>query len=176
MKLNTPTKETYPKILTRGHMEIAVREIAGLRLDEKLLEADMEGDLKAIRESYEPRFKALNVALESRTRAARDWAERHPAEFGRRRSINFAHGAAGFRLGPPRLKTIAKTSWDSVLEALHKLRWGAPYIRLKEEINKEQILADVGAGKLPTANLLLAGAEIVQDESFFIETREARSR
>jgi phage host-nuclease inhibitor protein Gam len=78
-------------------------------------------------------------------------------------------------MGPPKLKTLAKRKWDGVLGALRACRWGAAYIRIKEEINKEQIIADIGAGILSGADLRKAGAQVVREESFFVEPKLARS-
>jgi phage host-nuclease inhibitor protein Gam len=118
---------------------------------------------------------ALDRSLAVKTRAARAWAGANPAAFGRRRSVDFGHGVAGFRHGPPRLATLAKGKWERVLQSLRGLRWGAPYIRVKEEINKEQIIADVGAGKLAEADLRRAGAQVVREETFFVEPKLTRA-
>ncbi len=162
------------KAETREQMESLVREIAGLKLDEKLLLAGMDRELRAARDRYESRLLSLERLLAEKTGRARAWAKANPAAFGRRRSIDFGHGIAGFRTGPPRLKTIARCKWDRVLRSLRGLDWGAPYIRVKEEINKEQIIADVGAGKLAEGDLRQAGARVVREESFFVEPKLAR--
>ena len=163
-----------PTIKTHEQMESLVREIAGLKLDEKLLLAGMDRDLQAARDCYESRLLALERLLTEKTGKARAWAKANPAAFGRRRSVDFGHGVAGFRTGPPRLATIAKCKWNRVLQSLRGYNWGAAYIRVKEEINKEQIIADIGAGKLADCNLRLAGARVVREESFFVEPKLAR--
>jgi phage host-nuclease inhibitor protein Gam len=163
IQLNTPA------IKTRVEMETLVREIARLKLNEKLLLAGMDAELQGVRDNYESRLNTLTQLLAEKTEAARAWAEANPAEFGRRRSIQFAHGAIGFRTGPPKLKTVLKRNWDFVLDALRAARWGSPYIRVKEEINKEQIIADFGARILSAADLRKAGAQVVQEESFYVE-------
>jgi phage host-nuclease inhibitor protein Gam len=68
------------------------------------------------------------------------------------------------------LKTLAKWKWDGVLHALRGFRMGL-YIRIKEEINKEQIIADVGAQVLTNPELRKAGVEVSQEESFYIEPK-----
>jgi phage host-nuclease inhibitor protein Gam len=163
-----------PAVKTREQMETLVREIAGLKLDEKLLLAGMDRELRAARDRYEARLLTLERVLAEKTTMARAWAKSNPAAFGRRRSVDFGHGVAGFRTGPPRLKTVARCQWDRVLRSLRGLNWGAPYIRVKEEINKEQIIADIGAGKLAEADLRQAGARVVREESFFVEPKLAR--
>jgi phage host-nuclease inhibitor protein Gam len=165
-----------PAVKNRLQMETLVREIAGLKLDEKLLLAAMDRELRAARDRYEPRLLALERLLTAKTGAARAWAGANPAAFGRRKSVDFGHGVAGFRTGPPRLQPLAKCKWDRVLRSLCGMRWGAPYIRVKEEINKEQIIADVGAGKLAESDLRRAGAQVVREESFFVEPKLARAQ
>ena len=120
-------------------MEALVGEISRLKLNEKLLVTAMDAELQAVRDNYENRLATLKQLLSEKTEAARAWAETNAAEFGERRSIEFAHGTIGFRTGPPKLKTLVKWKWDGVLEALRAARWGAAYLRVKEEINKEQI-------------------------------------
>jgi len=163
-----------PAVKTHAQMETLVREIAGLKLDEKLLLAGMDRELRAARDRYESRLLALERLLAEKTGMARAWAKANPAAFGRRRSVDFGHGVAGFRTGPPRLKAIARCKWDRVLRSLRGLDWGTAYIRVKEEINKEQIIADVGAGKLAEGDLRQAGARVVREESFFVEPKLAR--
>ncbi len=161
------------KVETREQMEALVREIAGLKLDEKLLLAGLDRELRVARVRYESRLLALERSLAEKIGLARAWSKANPAAFGRRRSLDFGHGIAGFRLGPPGLKTVAKCKWDRVLQSLRDLNWGNPYIRVKEEINKEQIIADIGAGRLAEIDLRQAGARVVRRESFFVEPRLA---
>jgi phage host-nuclease inhibitor protein Gam len=174
--MTNQTTLKIPAVKTRAWMDALVREIGSLKLDEKLLLADMDRELRAARRRYERRLLPLARLLEEKTGAARAWADANPEEFGRRRSVDFGHGVAGFRTSPPRLATLAKRKWDRVLKSLHDLRWGAPYIRVREEINKEQIIADVGAGKLAESDLRQAGAQVVRDESFFVEPRLAQPK
>ena len=53
-----------PAIKTREKMESLVREIAGLKLDEKLLLACLDRELRAARDRYESRLLALERLLE----------------------------------------------------------------------------------------------------------------
>lgn len=158
-----------PAINTRAEMESLVREIARLKLNEKMLVTAMDAEMQAVRDNYESRIASITELLAEKTEAARAWAEANPAEFGDRRSIEFSHGAAGFRTNPPKLKTLVKWKWDGVLDALRSARWGAAYLRVKEEINKEQIIADVAAKILSAAELRKIGAQVVQEESFYVE-------
>ena len=70
-----------------------MREIAGLKLNETLLTANMDTELQGVRDHYEGRLNSLAQVLEEKTAAARDWAEANPAEFGQRKSIESQCGA-----------------------------------------------------------------------------------
>jgi phage host-nuclease inhibitor protein Gam len=163
-----------PAVKTRADVEALVREIAGLKLNEKILTASMDTEIQAVREDYQSRLGGISELLAEKTDAARAWAEANRADFGQRRSLEFAHGVIGFRTGTPKLKTLVKWKWDGVLQALLESRWGAAYIRVKEEINKEQIIADVTAQLLGEGDLRKAGAQVVQEESFFVEPKLTR--
>jgi phage host-nuclease inhibitor protein Gam len=163
-----------PSIKTRDEMEMLVREIAHLKLNEKLLLSGMDAELQSVRDNYESRLGTLAQLLVEKVEAARAWAKANPAKFGERRSIEFAHGKIGFRTGPPKLKTVLKRKWDDVLDSLRARRWGHTYIRVKEEINKEQLIADIGARILSAAELRKIGAQVVQEDSFYVEPALAK--
>ena len=172
--MNNQIKLKSPAIKTRAEMETLVREIAGLKLNEKLLTVNMDGEIQSVRDTYEARLGTLTQVLAEKTEAARAWAESNPEAFSQRKSLDFVHGVIGFRTGTPKLKTVSKWKWDGVLQSLRAARWGATYIRVKEEINKEQIIADIGAQILSTADLRKAGAQVVREESFFVEPKLTR--
>ena len=82
----------------------------------------------------------------------------------------------GFRFGPPTLKPLSKTfTWERIL-CLVRAKFPG-FIRIKEEVDKEQI---VSASKAPGTGLppLLddtalkaLGLKVVQAEKFFLEGR-----
>ena len=172
--MNNRIKLKTSAVKTRADLETLVREIAALKLNEKLLAASMDAELQAVRENYEKRLGSISELLAEKTDASRAWAEANRADFGQRRSIDLAHGVIGFRTGTPKLKTLVKWKWDGVLQALRESRWGAAYIRVKEEINKEQIIADVTTQLLAEDDLRKAGAQVVQEETFFVEPKLTR--
>jgi phage host-nuclease inhibitor protein Gam len=66
------------------------------------------------------------------------------------------------------LKPLRGQTWASILD-LVKIRLGAKWLRIKEEVNREKIIAD---RKIITNDGLTAlGLKIVQDESFYIEPK-----
>ena len=90
--------------------------------------------------------------------------------FGKRRSIGSPYGTAGFRLGTPRLKTIKGSDWNQVLDGLKEKL--PAYVRTIQEPAKDLLLAD--RNKETVAPFLVQiGVSVVQDELFYIETKQA---
>ena len=90
--------------------------------------------------------------------------------FGKRRSIGSPYGTVGFRLGTPRLKTIKGSDWNQVLDGLKEKL--PAYVRTTQEPAKDLLLAD--RNKETVAPFLVQiGVSVVQDELFYIETKQA---
>jgi phage host-nuclease inhibitor protein Gam len=157
--------------LTRPEIELLVSAIAAAKNHERLATTLMDEEIAAIREKYQPRLEAEAKRLAEMSAAVQACAEANPQEFHQRKSIEFVCGTIGFRTGTPKLKTLGRLTWDVVLQALRRAKWGSAYIRTKEEINKEQIIADVSAESLSAADLLKIGAVVIREESFFIDPK-----
>lgn len=164
----TKTEKTRIARLTRDDIEHAVRElcIATVRLDEE--QARLNLDLARAREVHEAALTALNADVAEHTATVRAWSDAHPEEFATRKSIVMVHGTLGYRIGQPSLKTIRGVTWDKVL-ALLKAAFPA-YVRVKEEIDREAILADREA--LGEENLGTLGLRVEQAERFYVEVNK----
>jgi phage host-nuclease inhibitor protein Gam len=167
MKTNR-NKNTQPIIRTREAMEILIGEIAALKNQQRFLTAAMDGQIQSIREQYEPKLAAQNEALDQKMEHARVWSEANLHEFGAARSIETVHGAIGWRTGQPALKTLPGWTFDRVLQTL-KITGAAGYIRVKEEVHKQNLLSDREA--LGAEKLRELGLRVVQEETFFVEPR-----
>ncbi|WP_448578910.1 host-nuclease inhibitor Gam family protein [Thermosphaera sp.] len=151
--------------MTREDVEAAVRElcIASVRLDETVARMNLE--LARVREHYEPEIAAWQQTVDEQTEIVRAWADAHPEEFASRKSIVMVHGTLGYRVGQPALKTIRGVTWDKVLAIL---RHNLPhYVRIKEEVDREAILAD--RESLGDENLKTLGLRVEQAERFYVE-------
>lgn len=168
----TKTEKQKAARLTREDIEASVRElcIASVRLDEE--QARMNMELAAVRERYEPQMAALSATADEEAERIRAWADAHPDEFATRKSIAMVHGTLGYRVGQPALKTIRGVTWDKVLAIL---RAHLPnYIRIKEEVDKEALLAD--RETLGDENLKTLGLRVEQAERFFVEPNKETVR
>jgi phage host-nuclease inhibitor protein Gam len=167
MKTNR-IKHTQPVIRTREAMESLIGEIAALKNQQRLLTAAMDEQIQAVRGQYEAQLAAQNEALDQKMTLARLWSEANPQEFGTARSIETVHGVVGWRTGQPALKTLPGWTFDRVLQTL-KAVCAAGYIRVKEEVHKQNLLADREA--LGPEKLRELGLRVVQEETFFVEPK-----
>lgn len=168
--MNKKLKETdFEPIQSREEMEACVRNLCYLAITEDTLKSRMDEELAKVRDRYQAELANVRTDTAIELDRAHDWAERHPDQFGTKKSIAFVHGTVGFRTGTPKLKTLRGFTWLKVLEVLRK---SAPeYIRRKEEPDREKIIshAEHLGDELKTF-----GVKVVQEESFYVDpNREA---
>jgi hypothetical protein len=70
---------------------------------------------------------------------------------------------------PSKLKTLVGFTFARVLDSLRSVKWGAAYIRIKEEVDKEKLIADYGSMTLESSELREIGVKVDQDETFFVD-------
>jgi phage host-nuclease inhibitor protein Gam len=158
-------------IITRARAEEILGEIAGLTIAERETKNALDRETTEARERHQPVLAQIAKQIEEKTALLESWASANPAEFPKhRKSIDLLHGTLGFRTGMPKLKTLAKWTWDRVLEKLRELSLAA-FIRTKDEVNKEAVIAAVGEGRLLPEDARQLGVQVVQDETFFVEPR-----
>jgi phage host-nuclease inhibitor protein Gam len=161
-------KITAPK--TREEMEQLVGDICALKIRERELKAKMDAELKRVRDGFEKQLGGLTEDIAAKMPRALAWAEANAEDFGKLRSIEMLHGAIGWRTNTPSLKTRSGWTWDRVLEKLRSLgNFGAAFIRVKEEVNKQLLLAErEGLGEHGLKDL---GLQVVQQDEFFVEPK-----
>jgi phage host-nuclease inhibitor protein Gam len=159
-------------ILSRMRAEEILGEIAVLKLEEREQKNALDRQLTAARERYEEPLSTLGKQIEEKTAVLERWAEQNPEEFARgRKSIEMIHGLLGYRTGTPKLKLLRGCSWDSVLLIVKNLAKFAGFVRVKEEVNKEAILAAASASRINDDELKQIGVKVVQEEAFFVEPK-----
>ncbi len=156
-------------MLSRIEVEDRLGAIRMLKLaEQKILNDKQEAIARIEAQCAEP----LGEIAESVKRATLDlqaWAEANPAEFSKRKSIEFTHGTIGFRTGTPKLELLSrKFTWKRVLENVQTLL--PNFIRDKPEIDKEALLAQRDEESVKWA-IAGCGMKVVQDESFFVEPK-----
>jgi len=163
-RIKNPVRET-----TREEVESLVNQIAVCLNTRREIAAAKDAQKLAIDEAFASELSSLDETIKKHTALVQQWAEAHPAEFVKRKSIDFASGTIGFRTGTPKLKTIRTTKWEAVLEALRLVKRLHAYIRTEETVAKDKLLTDYANSIVSGEDLATIGLKVVQEESFFVE-------
>lgn len=159
-------KITESPIASRAELEGVVGKIAQCVILREAHIVDMEDQIARIRKSYEARFCKADEEIKTMSASVKTWCDSHPEEFQKKKTIEMLHAVIGYRTCPPKLKTLAKWTWEKVKEALIERDMG--FIRTKTEVDKEGLLAKSDALGAELSNI---GLKLVQDEMFFIEPK-----
>jgi phage host-nuclease inhibitor protein Gam len=147
---------------TKDHVIEQIALIGAKQRERQIIEAQMNKELAAIREKYETRARPLAEEITSLSSGVQSWCEAHRDELtqnGKSKTYAFASGEVKWRTRPP---SVSLTKVDAVIEALKSLGL-LRFLRTKEEVNKEAILAE------PDAVKGVRGIKITQGEDFVIE-------
>jgi phage host-nuclease inhibitor protein Gam len=158
----------HPAIITRDDAQTLVGEITALIIQHRQLTAEMDEELSSTRKRYETTIGNLDARIEVMTKEAREWALANSGEFGSKKSIAFTQGVIGFRTGTPKLKTLAGWTFARVLNELIGRRL-KNFIRVKQDVDKEAIIAAHSATDLSNSDLKELGVKVEQDETFYVE-------
>jgi phage host-nuclease inhibitor protein Gam len=164
--MNARKKQTV--VRTREAVEALIGDIAAIKNRQRLLTAAMDNQLQTVREQYEPELARHSAVLAQKIERARAWSAANPGEFGPARSIETVHGVFGWRTGGPSLRTVAGWDWERVLGTLKAVN-ATGYIRVKEEVNKLNLLADREA--IGVEKLREIGLRVVREDAFFVEPK-----
>lgn len=146
---------------TRDEAVAAIAEIGRHQRERERLKLEMDDAITQLRERYEGLMSPHAAEIRALSEGVQVWAEANRAELtqnGRVKSCNLMTGEIRWRMTPPSCRLVR------VKEALEELqqRMLNRFIRTKEEVNKEAILAD------PEAVADCRWIEIVQHEDFVI--------
>lgn len=165
----TRIRSSKQEVITREQAEKFVSEIAIATNYQRSLTTKKDAEILAIREKYEPDLQVSADGIKMYSDKVQIWAEQNPQEFAKKKSVDFSAGKVGFRTGTPKLKAISGKTLAAALNFLKLVRWGRAFIRVKEELDKEAILAQFSKGKFSKRRLLKIGCKVEQEETFFIE-------
>lgn len=162
-------KIVRPILKTRAEAEAMAREITELICAHRAATAEMDAKITSVREDYEETLAESKKAIDEKTTVLQAWADGNPEEFAGRKSIDMTHAVVGYRTGQPQAKTMPGWTWDRVLEKIKALPAFNVFLRVKEEVDKQGLIA--ARDSLPGQDLRSIGVRIVQDESFFVEPK-----
>lgn len=140
------------------------------------IEAKINEEVAKIKAKYNEEVAKLQEELKEPEQVLMVFAEEQKSNWSKK-SFELLHTVIGFRTGTPKVdKTKKGFSWDAIVELLKKNKSFKPFIRTKEEINKEAILQlreEVEAdAKILNALKQEAFIEIKQDETVFVEVKK----
>ena len=166
-------KISCPLIASRAEAEAAMNELSLAANNRRKFIARLDADKLAAEERHAANIAACDAAIKEKSDALRAWAEANPADFGKKKSIDFAAGTLGFRTGTHKLKLLARWTWDKVLTAIEERAFN--FTRSTPEVDKESILTFYSSAtdKASVEAKVLApiGVKVVQDESFYVEPK-----
>jgi phage host-nuclease inhibitor protein Gam len=151
----------YPVPQTRAEAVSAIAEIGNRQRDRERLKADMDDEIVKIRERYDKLIAPHNDDITGLSSGVHTWCEANRADLtnqGRVKTANLMAGEVRWRMRPP---SVGVRNQEAVIQALKDLRM-ARFIRTREELNKEAILAE------PEAVQHIKGLTITQREDFII--------
>ena len=164
-------KKGQKQAITSTVFEESIAKYAVSEERENTIRQTIETEITELLEKYHDELETLAQNRKTAFDIAQAYCQQNKeALFAKRRSIATPHGCVGYRLGTPRLKTTKGSNWNQIL-AILKDKLPA-YIRITEEPAKDLLLAD--RHKEQVAPLLAQiGIEVVQDDLFYIETKNA---
>lgn len=139
----------------------AIAEIGRLQRERDRIQAEMNDELSRVRERFEEMAHPYAEKIRQLSAGVQVWCEANRAELtvqGKTKTVNLSSGEVKWRMRPPK---VVLRGVEMVLESL-RLRGLERFIRVKEEINKEAILAE------PEAVSQVKGISIARGEDFVI--------
>lgn len=146
---------------SRDDVVDAIAQIGEAQRERDRIQADMNDALAALREQYETRARPFAERITELARGVQTYCEAHRDELtnaGKVKTHAFSSGEVRWRMRPP---SVVIRAADVVIDTLKTLGLGR-FVRTKDEINKEAILADADA----VAGI--KGVTITQKEDFVV--------
>lgn len=132
-------------------------------------EAEMNSKIQVIKDKYDGETaeqRDFSSALRERIEA---FCVANKGDFAKQRTMSLTHGSVGFRNNPPKVVQLSKKyTVKTSIELLKKI-FGGKYVRNKEEVNKDIILADYAGNQLNDEKLAATGLRIDNDETFNVD-------
>lgn len=146
---------------SRDEVQVAIKIIGDKQRELQRLATEMNDELAAISASYAQHIDALKEDIKPMQKGVQMWCEVHRNELtdnGKCKTGSFITGEVQWRVKPP---SVSVRNADAVIELLENFGLHQ-FIRTKQEVNKEAVLAD------PQAVSAIEGINIKSGEEEFI--------
>lgn len=143
---------------SREQVSIDIKKIGDIQRELTRIEADANDQIAVIMNQNTPKIEALRAELDVLQKGVQTWCEanRNSITKGSSKTANLITGEVAWRTKPD---SVSIKGAELVLEALKKLKLDR-FIRRKEEINKDAILADKKAVENIKGISIVSGKEV----------------
>jgi phage host-nuclease inhibitor protein Gam len=166
-RIKQPSTIAFPTPQNREQVADYIAAIGIAQRERARLEQDMNDELARSSSSYEEQALPFRTEIEERSKGVQAWCETNRnalTQDGRTKTAVLTSGEVQWRLRPPK---VSIKGLDAVLDKLRRMGLDR-FIRTKDEVNKEAILAEQEAVKR------VAGISIEQGEDFVIKPFETQ--
>ena len=135
-----------------------IKRIGDLQREQQALVAQMNESIAEITAVAQPKIEELAQKIDALQDGVQSWCEANRDALthgGKTKSADFITGTVGWRQRPP---SVNVRGLDVVLDTLRRLRLDR-FIRVKEEVNKEAVLADPEAVRGVAGLTIRSGVE-----------------
>lgn len=162
------------KSLDEVNKKLSELKLASAKMSK--LESELNVKRTELENKYTPdlsKFKEQKLLIESDLEL---YAQENKNLFEGKRSIEMLHGAIGFRQST-KLAALKGFRWQDVIERIKTIggKFKKDYLRIKEEIAKDELKSDLVNGNLSDADARKICVELEQSDNFFIELNEAEA-
>lgn len=158
-------------IKTYEELDVQLKEYAVNYAALAKKEAEMNEKINKIKQDFEEKTKEIRYATDTISSEINAFCLKNKTDFDKTRSKEFQFGVVGFRTSPPKVTLLnRKYNLKTVLELVKRI-YKKAYVRVKEDLDKEAILADYAGKKIDDGKLAGVGLKIDQDEQFFITAK-----
>lgn len=157
----------FPVPQSKEEVVAAIARLGEHQRERVRIETEMNDEMAVVKERYENQADTHAQAIQQLSSGIQTFCEANKVELtsgGKTKTVGLQSGEVRWRTCPPACNIRAA---DMVIEALKKLGL-ARFVRAKEEINKDAILAD------PKAVAGIKGISINQKEEFVIVPFETK--
>ncbi|EAA7373003.1 host-nuclease inhibitor protein Gam [Salmonella enterica subsp. enterica] len=143
---------------SREQVSIDIKKIGDIQRELTRIEADANDQIAVIMNQNTPKIEALRAELDVLQKGVQTWCEANRSSItkGSSKTANLITGEVAWRTKPD---SVSIKGAELVLEALKKLKLDR-FIRRKEEINKDAILADKKAVENIKGISIVSGKEV----------------
>jgi len=157
------------KFANYSDVDYAIKTIAEKEIIISKKEADMNLKINNIKEKYVEETNAFQEEVDKLRTDIKAYCKKNKEDFEKLRSKSLNFGTIGFRNTPPKVLMLSRKYTPDTAKELVKKILETKYIRTKDELDKDQILADYAAKVLDDAKLASVGLKIDNSEVFYCD-------